>query len=181
MNERTHWRKIVESDYLAGADLDDGQGNHPAIVVTIANAKQEMVMDPGTKKQESCLILKFQEAKYKPMICNATNAKAISKATGSEYIQDWAGKKITIGTERVKAFGELWDALRVRPITPKPAADAPVQSAPVCADCKQEIQAHEGASGAAIAAATQKKYNRPLCMDCAAKAKQAAEEQANAN
>jgi len=35
MNEqKTHWRRIVESDYLAGADLDDGNGKHVEIVVT---------------------------------------------------------------------------------------------------------------------------------------------------
>ena len=171
-DQKTHWRKIIESEYLAGADLDDGQGNHPAIVATIRTASQEMVMDPGTKKQESCLILKFQESKYKPMICNATNAKSISKALGSEYIQDWSGKQITIGTERVKAFGEVWDALRVKPIPPKPAA---VPETPPCADCGQIIPEHEGVPGHRIATATAQKYGRPLCMGCVNKRKEAAE------
>jgi len=168
---KTHWRRIVESDYLAGADLDDGNGNHPAITVTIAAAQREMVMDPGTKKEEPCLILKFREAKYKPMICNATNAKAISKATGSEYIQDWPGKQIMIGTERVKAFGELWDALRVKPATVKAAA--PVQTVPPCSDCGNVIQDSRGVTAAAIATGTIKAYGRPLCINCADKAKQA--------
>ena len=170
--QKTHWRKIVESDYLAGADLDDGQGNHPAITVTIRSASREKVMDPGTKKEEPCLILKFAESRWKPMICNATNAKAISKATGSEYIEDWAGKQITIGTERVKAFGELWDALRVRPIAPRQTV-APVQAVPPCADCGQPIHDSRGVSAATIATGTTKAYGRPLCIDCADKAKMA--------
>lgn len=177
---KTHWRKIVESDYLSGADLDDGQGNHPAIIVTIRAATREMVMDPGTKKEEPCLILKFHESKYKPMICNATNAKAISKALGSEYIQDWPGKQIAIGTERVKAFGELWDALRIRSVAPKPASAAQPVTAPPCADCKQPITDHEGAPARNIAASTNQKYGRPLCFDCAGKAKAAMEGAANA-
>lgn len=168
--QKTHWRKIIESDYLAGADLDDGHGNHPPITVTIREVKQEMVMDPGTKKNESCLILKFAETKWKPMICNATNAKAISKATGSDYIQDWPGKQIQIGTERVKAFGELWDALRVKPFAPKQSA-AVTAPAPVCADCQQIISDYEGVSGTRIAAATSQKYGRPLCVSCADKLK----------
>lgn len=170
-DQKTHWRKIVESDYLAGADLDDGHGNHPAITVTIANARPEKVMDPGTKKEESCLILKFQEPQYKPMICNATNAKAISKATGSEYIQDWGGRQITIGTEKVRAFGEIWDALRVKPFAPKPATTA--QTAQPCADCKLPIQDSRGVTASTIAAGTMKAYGRPLCISCADKAKQA--------
>ena len=103
MSEKTHWRKIVESDYLAGADLDDGNGKHVDIVVTIADAKKEMVREQGTNKEEQCLLLKFRETNRKPMLVNVTNAKVISKVVGSEYIEDWPGKQIQIGTEKVKA------------------------------------------------------------------------------
>lgn len=176
-DQKTHWRKIIESEYLAGADLDDGKGNHPAITVTIREARQENVMDPGTKKEESCLILHFRE-QIKPMICNATNAKAITKALGSGYIQDWEGKRIIVGTESIKAFGEIWDALRVKPFAPKPAAER--ESSAVCADCKQPIPDHEGVPARQIAASTHKKYGRPLCYECVQKSKIATEAPANA-
>jgi len=175
MPGKTHWRKIIESDYLAGADLDDGQGNHKDIVVTIREARSEKVRDVATSKEEVCLILTFQE-QLKPMICNVTNAKAISKRAGSDYIQDWTGLKIQIGTEKVKAFGEVWDALRIRPFAPRTAAPSTAaQPAPTCADCNQPIPDHEGAPARNIAASTNQKYGRPLCYDCAQKAKAAME------
>jgi len=170
MSDKTHWRKIIESDYLAGADLDDGNGKHIDISVTIASAKKEMVREQGTNKEEGCLILKFRE-NYKPMICNVTNAKTISKVLESDYIEDWTGGRIIIGTEKVKAFGELWDALRVRARKPQQAnGSAPVEI--ICADCQKPIGEHLGASAAKIAHATMTKYNRFLCFECSQAAKE---------
>lgn len=48
------------------------------------------------------------------MIVNSTNAKAITLAVGSPYIEDWTGKKITLYVAKIKAFGEQVDALRVK-------------------------------------------------------------------
>lgn len=171
MPEKTHWRKIIESEYLAGADLDDGQGNHKDIILTIRDAKREKVRDIATGKDDICLVLHFVE-RSKPMICNVTNAKAISKVAKTDYIEDWAGVRIQIGTEKVKAFGEIWDALRVRPYIKEHTQQ---QTTPVCSDCKAEIPAHEGIPGSKIAATTLQKYGRPLCFDCAQIVRQAAE------
>ena len=52
------------------------------------------------------------------MILNATNSKAISKMYGP-YIEDWVNKEITLYAEKIKAFGEYMEALRVRPIAPQ--------------------------------------------------------------
>lgn len=173
----THWRKILESDYLAGADLDDGKGNFIPIIATIKNAKREEVLEPGTSKKEQCLIIYFQE-KIKPMIVNVTNAKAITKATGTAYIEEWSGKRITIKTEKVKAFGELWDALRVVPYAPKQTQTAPPVEIP-CSDCKATIVSVNGVPAETIVAGTQRSYGRPLCMSCANLAKQKTSESEN--
>ena len=162
----THWRKILESEYLAGADLDDGKGNHVPITVTIKEARREDVLEPGTSRKEQCLVLHFQE-KIKPMICNVTNAKAISKVTRTDYIENWQGKRITIKTERVKAFGEVWDALRVD--TKPPIAT--VNNQLICADCGEPIKAYQGVSAEVLANATLKKYSRQLCYECSTIAK----------
>ena len=50
----------------------------------------------------------------KCFICNKTNAKAISKATGSNFIEDWTGKSIALYIANVRAFGENVEAVRVR-------------------------------------------------------------------
>jgi FKBP-type peptidyl-prolyl cis-trans isomerase 2 len=47
------------------------------------------------------------------MIMNSTNLKTISKTLESPYIEEWIGKKIEVAVEKVKAFGEIHDALRV--------------------------------------------------------------------
>jgi len=162
----THWRKILESEYLAGADLDDGKGKHVPIIATIKQAKREEVLEPGTSRKEQCLVLYFRE-KIKPMICNVTNAKAVSKATGSQYIEGWEGKRVTIKTERVKAFGEIWDALRIEPKPPVVA----VNNQLICADCGESIKEYRGVTAEVLAAATLKKYNRQLCYKCSTVAK----------
>jgi len=43
----------------------------------------------------------------------------IAKVLKAEKVEDWAGKKIQLGLEQVKAFGEITDAVRVRPISPR--------------------------------------------------------------
>lgn len=159
----THWRKILESEYLSAADLDDGTGKFVPIYPTIKFARSEDVLEPGTSKKEQCLVAHFKE-NYKPMIVNVTNAKAISKSTGSQYIEGWANKRIGIGTAKVKAFGEIWDALRVDQ-KPPPASGNQM----ICADCGEPIKDYQGVTAAQLSAATAKKYGRSLCYDCSAK------------
>jgi hypothetical protein len=50
---------------------------------------------------------------------NATNFKNIAKAHGSNFIEDWIGKKVSIYITSVKAFGSVVDALRIKPSAPK--------------------------------------------------------------
>jgi hypothetical protein len=42
--------------------------------------------------------------------------KIIAKVVDSPYIEDWIGKNIVIYSAKVKAFGEVVDALRVKNI-----------------------------------------------------------------
>ena len=73
-------------------------------------------------RDESCMVIYFEELD-KGMICNKTNAKTITSVHGSPYVEDWPGKKIILGTEKVSAFGETTDALRIRAIKPKVKID----------------------------------------------------------
>ena len=50
----------------------------------------------------------------KGMILNKTNCKIISKRLDSPYIEQWVGKSITIYAAKVRAFGEMVEALRVK-------------------------------------------------------------------
>ena len=170
----THWKKLTNPDYLGAYAFDKGEEK----IATIARVGQEIVMGAEGKKEE-CTVAHFQEPGLKPMILNATNCKAISKLYGTAYIEEWAGKRIILRVQQVKAFGEVVDAVRVKPeVPPAPAAQtsAPV---PLCADCSAPIQGYGQMPPAQVADYTRRSYGRPLCTACAAKAKSAAERPAH--
>lgn len=109
METKTHYKKLRNPNYIGSYELMTG-GDPVDMVVTIERAVKEMVQNGDKKEDAMVLYLKDQ----KPMIVNSTNAKAITAALESPYIEDWSGKSITLYVARIKAFGETVDALRVR-------------------------------------------------------------------
>lgn len=151
----THWKKLTNPLYLGSYSIEDGKD----LILTISDVREEQVVGADGKK-EDCTVCYFSDAD-KPMILNSTNAKMISKVLGTPYIEEWRGHKIQIGIERVKAFGDVVDALRVRKTAPK-------ELAPIaCESCGKPIQPMSGMSAAQVAAYTAKKYGARLCADCA--------------
>lgn len=114
METKTHFKKLRNPNYIGSYELMTG-GEPIELVVTIEKAVKEVVQN-GDKKEEAMIVyLKGQ----KPMIVNSTNAKAISSAVGSPYIEDWENKNIQLYVAKIRAFGETVDALRVRKDAPK--------------------------------------------------------------
>jgi len=116
MSELTHWKKQFNYDYLGAYSLKDGKD----VILTMQATKREMVTGGDGKKQE-CFVCYFKEKAdwIKPMILNRTNCKSIEKLYGTPYIEQWCGKQITIYiASGVKAFGDVVDALRIRPEKP---------------------------------------------------------------
>ena len=109
---KTHWRKLKDTNYLGSWDVVDKD-----LILTIKNIETKKVSTPDGKTEE-LPVMTFTED-YKPMILNATNFKNIAKAHGSNFIEDWIGKKISIYITSVKAFGSVVDALRIKPAAPK--------------------------------------------------------------
>lgn len=107
---KTHFKKLRNPNYLGAWDLMDENGQTTNAVLTILETKKELVFD-GKGGNEECVVLYFSESK--PMVMNATNLKTISKVLDSPFIEDWSGKKIEITVKKVKAFGEVHDALRI--------------------------------------------------------------------
>lgn len=117
---KTHWKKLYNPNYIGAYSLEEGKD----MVLTI----KMVLVEPVTSsdgKAEDCTVIKWHED-AKPMILNKTNAKTISKLIGSPYIEDWPGNKVQLYVAKVKAFGDLVDALRVRP--KKPTVNKPVLS-----------------------------------------------------
>jgi hypothetical protein len=106
-DQKTHWKKTMNPNYLGAYALEPGKD----LISTIISVKKEIVKDANGTDAE-CLVVHLKGTK--PFICNKTNAKAISKATGSNYIEDWAGKTIALYIANVRAFGENVEGLRVR-------------------------------------------------------------------
>ena len=154
----THWKKLFNPDYLGSYSLEDGQD----LILTIANVKQETVTGPEGK-QEQCLVCYWAE-KAKPMILNVTNAKMIEKLLKTPFIEEWSGKRVQIGAEKVKAFGEVVDALRIRSFLPS-------ENEILCEKCGKPITGGFGMTPEQIAAHTKDKYKKQLCSTCAKKEK----------
>lgn len=103
----THWKKLTNPNYLGSYSLEPGQD----LTVTIVSVAKELVTSSGGEKEE-CIVAHLEN--QKPIILNKTNCKTIEKLFKTPYIEEWKGKKITLYAEKVKAFGEVVEALRVR-------------------------------------------------------------------
>ena len=160
------FRKFMDKSFLGAWDVpDDGD-----LVLTIDYvARDDVQNDRGKEKK---MALHFREHGYKPMICNTTNAKAISRAYGSTKVEDWEGKPIGIYKATITAFGQTTECLRVREYAPK-------QDELYCDDCGELITDYEldGKTyrAKAIANNALTKYGRYLCAECAKRAKEGAD------
>jgi len=112
--KKTHWKKLHNPDFIGAYAFQPNE----EIIATIKSASVESVTGSGGKS-EDCMVVRFNESYIKPLICNVTNSKAISKVAGSEYIEDWQNVAIQLFTTEVNAFGDTVQAVRVRTKAPK--------------------------------------------------------------
>lgn len=155
----THWRSLTNPNYIGAYAFQPGEEK----IGTIAYVREESVIGADGKK-EDCTVVHFAEKDLKPLILNTTNAKAITKLYGTPYIEEWAGKRVIMVVRLVKAFGEVVDAVRIKPERP-PEADKP--SPLLCGDCGDAIGTFGKMTAAQLAQYTREKYGRALCAKCA--------------
>lgn len=158
-------------NYLGSWDLDELPNQEATL--TIARIVDEDVVtglaSGGSK--ERCTVCYWTDTAYKPMILNVTNKKTICKLYKTKDTEKLAGKAVVVGVEKVKAFGDVHDALRIKKRIPKVAE--PIK----CEDCGGIIQASGGMSIEAIVARTKQRYKACLCFSCATARAKAAEQQ----
>jgi hypothetical protein len=111
-DKKTHWKQLVNPDYIGAYALPNGED----LTVTIKSVAREVVTMAGGKKEECTVV---QLVNNKPFIINATNSKSIHRLYGP-YIEEWAGKQITLFASTTKFGGELVECLRIRPEVAKP-------------------------------------------------------------
>jgi hypothetical protein len=103
----THWKKLTNPNYIGSEILQPGQ----ELKLTIEKVQKEQVKT--AEGSQECIVAYFKGGQ-KGMIINKTNAKIITKILDTPYIEQWAGKSIIIYAAKVRAFGEMVEALRVK-------------------------------------------------------------------
>lgn len=107
----TNINKLRNPNYIGGWDLQNEKGETINRIVTIKEVKQGEAFNQTLNGMAVVLTVHFHEVK--PLILNATNRKTLVKVTGTEFIEKMPGKKVELTTKKVKAFGEMHDAVRI--------------------------------------------------------------------
>jgi hypothetical protein len=153
------------SDFLGAWDLYDVPGK--SAIFTIKSIEAGKAYNPSTSKEEPVTICRFVEP-YKPMILTNKNKKILSRLFKTADDKKLSGKKIKIGFESKKCFGEMTDVLRISSKMVSQVGEA-AKPAPICHDCKKEVEPLGKRSAQELADYTKEKYGVPLCPDCAKK------------
>lgn len=159
MANYVHYQEYFKK-FLGGWSFENGDET-----LTIDSIGKEEVYDPETGDKKEKLVLRFRD-KDLPMVLNITNAEAVAAVTGSDKIADWIGKKIIVGTSRVKAFGKMHDAIRVR--TTKPD-----DTEYTCEECGEILKPAAGKQPSELAEISKRNTGKVLCLACMKKAKEA--------
>lgn len=147
-------------NYLGSWDLEDVP-NHE-LTLTIKEIAEEKVVTQT--QQEIVAVCRFKED-YKPMILNPTNKKRLVKLYKTRDSDKLAGKRITITTEKVRAFGDIHDALRIKTVVP-PAVKKQT-SAVKCESCGKPIEPRSNMTAEQFAEYTKHNTGKALCWECA--------------
>ena len=152
-NKLTPWQKFFDKEYLGSHNFDDGENK----TVTIKTASLRKVTKPGGKSDD-CLVVEFDtedgKEPVKLMVVNVTNSKAIQKVSGSRFIENWSGTKITLYVDHsVKFAGKTVDGIRVKTDAMKPQKEHLTAESPGWDKCVAAI------AGGYTVADIRRKYN----------------------
>ena len=114
----SHWRNLMKDNkYLGSWDLEVN-GKYEPRVVTIEKIYQDVMV--GEMGKEDKVFVKLAEFQ-KSMVANRTNFKRLETFFGSFDFNDYIGKQIVLGVEKVKSPQGMTDALRfsTRPLPKK--------------------------------------------------------------
>lgn len=115
---KTHYRKVMKSDHLGIADLEDLIEEKKKLVFTIKEVKQEYNVSVAGKKGNFNIAYFIEQ--IKPLVLNATNAKVLkSFANNSPFVEDWKNILIELYIdENVKMKGEVVGGVRIKQVQP---------------------------------------------------------------
>lgn len=148
-------------NYLGSWDLEELPNREATLIID--QIRDEEVVTNGQK--EIATVFHWTDKSFKPMILNVTNKKTISKLYKTKDTEKLKGKAVVIGIEKVKAFGDIHDALRIRSRIPAPPKQG---NLPKCEECGKEINAYGSMTAEQVAAYAVQKYGKRLCRECGA-------------
>mgnify|MGYP001441887766 FL=1 len=117
----TDYRKLMDKPYLGHWDLPEGRD----VAATIVKVEAGKVGHGRQEQKRPLLYLEGSKGPLeKPMICNATNAKAIAGMYGA-HVEKWIGQPIAlfIGQANDPSGGGMVNCIRIRPTPPKAEKD----------------------------------------------------------
>tara|TARA_R110000803_G_scaffold180290_7_gene242728 strand:+ start:1886 stop:2422 length:537 start_codon:yes stop_codon:yes gene_type:complete len=111
-SKTTHWKNLFPNKMLllGSQNLNPGE----ELIAEILGVDIEEIKD-ANGGVESVPIMTFTNAP--PMVLNITNTKTISNLYGEHY-DKWPGRSIQIFATKIKAFGAVNMALRIREAIP---------------------------------------------------------------
>lgn len=109
---KTHYKRLMDPDYIGAYALNENED----LTVVIDVVRRERITGTGGK-QEECTVARLRG--QKPFILNSTNQKSIARLYGP-FIEDWAGKPITLFASTTKLAGETVECLRIRSSVARP-------------------------------------------------------------
>lgn len=159
MANYVHYQEYFKT-FLGGWSFENGDKT-----LTIKHIDEEEMYDAETGGKKKGLVMRFEELDL-PMVLNVTNCEAIAEVTGTDKLAEWVGHKIIVGTSRIKAFGKMHDAIRVR--TTKPD-----ETEYVCEVCGSVIRSAAGKQPSELAEISKRNTGKVMCLDCMRKVKEA--------
>lgn len=158
MANYVHYQEYFKT-FLGGWSFENGDKT-----LTISQIGEEEMYDAETGGKKKGLVMHFEEEDL-PMVLNVTNAETIAEVTGTDKLAEWIGRKIIVGTSKIKAFGKVHNAIRVRP-------DKPDETIYVCEDCGQVVKPAAGKQPSELVEISKRNTGRALCLGCMKKVKE---------
>lgn len=148
-------------NYMGSWDLEDIPNRE--LTLTVREIRDEKVTGQEGRS-ETCTVVYWKED-VKPMILNITNKKTIVKLYKTRESEKLKGKQLTVTIKSIRAFGDVYEALRIKDVIPVRKA-VPNEK---CDECGGEIQPTPKMTSAQLAAYGRKKFGKALCANCAKK------------
>ena len=111
---KDHYRKVLKSDHLGCADLEDFIEEGVKLTFLITHVRQELNVSVAGKKG-NFNIAYFKEP-IKPLVLNSTNCKVMKTlSNGSPFVQDWVNVPVELFIDHsVKMKGEVVGGVRIK-------------------------------------------------------------------